>query len=98
MIQLTLHPGFCYPIFEKTLTDPPGALGEAIMVWVRSAMDYRGTGLAEGKEGWSRAGVEACRALHQADPERMQLVGNKQVNGNKYKGLWRGGYAMGMGR
>ena len=43
------------PIFEQTWDVAPGALGEAVMVWVRSALDYKGTGI--GQRGSPVAGL-----------------------------------------
>lgn len=63
------------PTWEKTFRGGPGmghgTMGEAVMVWVRSALGYKGTGLKKGCEGkavlaelsavdpvWSGAGID----------------------------------------
>ena len=56
------------PIFERTWTgDAPGALADAIPIWVKSALDYKGTGLAK-----LRRSRDALEELCTADPQMWQ--------------------------
>lgn len=47
------------PVFEQTWTDP--VLSEAVMVWVTSALGYKGTGMGRDQSG--RRVVEKLKAL-----------------------------------
>ena len=52
------------PIFERTWKEhPPGALADAVPIWVKSALDYKGTGLAK-----LRGSTCLLEELHSVDP------------------------------
>ena len=53
------------PIFERTWTgDAPGALADAVPTWMKSALDYKGTGLAK-----LRGSKDALKEICTADPQ-----------------------------
>ncbi|EIW69448.1 hypothetical protein TREMEDRAFT_62314 [Tremella mesenterica DSM 1558] len=39
------------PVFEKSWQQTSTALADAVMIWVRSALEYKGTGLVKGSKG-----------------------------------------------
>ncbi|WVQ98770.1 hypothetical protein IAU59_005901 [Kwoniella sp. CBS 9459] len=90
------------PSFEKTFTrEPPGALHDAVTVWVKSALEYKGTSLVKtakgGKKGLQGIGERVKKELMWADAKRWafdegdvsQRRGNKVdvPNQEKEKGL-----------
>lgn len=63
------------PDFEKEwLTSPPGALRDAVFVWVSSALDYKGTGLQRGKGSVREMAPRAKRELHEVDRIKWKMA------------------------
>ncbi|ORX39928.1 hypothetical protein BD324DRAFT_648546 [Kockovaella imperatae] len=53
------------PCFEQSWDHAPGAIGDAVMTWVRSALDYKGTALVK-----DRGNERLLGALSKADEDK----------------------------
>lgn len=92
------------PVFEMSWTDPPGALRDAATIWVKSALDYKGTGLVaqstdlspahqKGMRGPERGGCgeKAVRVLRKAHGERwagLEVDGPCEEEGEAKVTVW----------
>jgi SAM-dependent methyltransferase len=72
------------PIFERTWDDAqvPGALGDAVMGWVKSAREYKGTGTGTGTG--TRTGTRKGRRDRVVEKVRRELA---WANENKWMGF-----------
>ena len=62
------------PIFEQDITDPTCSLSEAVDIWVKSALDYKGTSLMRTEKTKRSSMIDEClRELANADADKWNV-------------------------
>lgn len=67
------------PILEKTWRHP--VMSEAVMIWAKSALDYKGTGMKRGQMG-----MRALKVMREADEK--WIVAEEEVNEEEEATIW----------